>query len=93
MKFLVDELPYYESFCPLYMMCGDNASEEKCPKYWNKDKVCSHDNPHECCLLIEAGGVALKGSHICQTCRYFEDLDVLTSPCSTCFGASNWEDR
>lgn len=26
MKFVVDELPYYEELCPLYMMCGDNAS-------------------------------------------------------------------
>lgn len=55
MKFIVNELPYYEEFCPLYQMCGDNANDYKCPRYWTKDKVCSDDNPHECQFLIEAG--------------------------------------
>lgn len=55
MKFIVNELPYYEEFCPLYLMCWDNANDYKCPRYWAKDKVCSDDNPHECRFLIEAG--------------------------------------
>lgn len=55
MKFIVNELPYYEELCPLYLMCSDNASESKCPRYWTKDKVCSDSNPHECLFLIEAG--------------------------------------
>lgn len=51
MKFIVNELPYYEEFCPLYAICWDSD----CPRYWAKDKVCSDDNPHECQFLIEAG--------------------------------------
>ena len=54
MKFIVDELPYYGEFCPFWMMCSDNASDDKCPRYWNKYKVCSNDSPHECRLLVEA---------------------------------------
>lgn len=61
MKFLVDELPYYESFCPFAEKCCDDAHLSKCPRHWSKYEVYSRDNPHECCLLIEAGGVALKG--------------------------------
>lgn len=53
MKFIVNELPYYEEFCPLYLMCSDNANDYKCPRYWDKDKVCSDNNPHECLFLIE----------------------------------------
>lgn len=26
MKFVVDELPYYEELCPFWEMCYDNAS-------------------------------------------------------------------
>ena len=33
MKFIVDKLPYYEEFCPLYPMCWDNANDYKCPRY------------------------------------------------------------
>lgn len=54
MKFIVDQLPYYEEFCPLYMMCGCREGDDRCPRYWDKYKVCSDDNPHECCLLVEA---------------------------------------
>ena len=54
MKFIVDKLPYYEEFCPLYPMCWDNANDYKCPRYWSKDKVCSDDNLHECPFLVEA---------------------------------------
>ena len=54
MKFIVDELPYYEEFCSLYLMCSDNANEYKCPRFWGKDQVCSDNNPHECLFLVEA---------------------------------------
>ena len=54
MKFIVDELPYYEELCPLYPMCWDNANDHKCPRYWGKDKVCSDNNPRKCRFLVEA---------------------------------------
>lgn len=51
MKFLVDELPYYNDFCPLQgELCFYPID---CPKYWSKEKVCSDDNPHECSMLKE----------------------------------------
>lgn len=53
MKFVVDELPYYKEFCHFCMMCTDDASENRCPRYWNKDKVCSDDTPRECQFLVE----------------------------------------
>ena len=53
MKFIVDELPYYGDPCPLWMMCNKNAKEHECPRYWDKYKVCSDENPHECEHLIE----------------------------------------
>lgn len=56
MKFLVDQLPYYEETCPFWMMCCHNASEEACPRYWSKYKVTSDENPHECEFLIETKG-------------------------------------
>ena len=47
MKFIVDELPYYEELCPFYPMCSDNANSYICPRYWDKEKVCSDNrNPH-----------------------------------------------
>ncbi len=55
MKFLVDELPYYEGFCPFVEKCGADVRLGKCPRYWDKDKVCSDDNPYECRFLIEVG--------------------------------------
>lgn len=53
MKFVVDDLPYYGDLCPFSTMCSDNANDDKCPRYWNKYKICSDDNPHECQLLTE----------------------------------------
>lgn len=53
MKFMVDQLPYYGEFCPFWMTCGDNANDDKCPRYWSKYKVCSDENPHECNYLME----------------------------------------
>lgn len=53
MKFLVDELPYYEGFCPFVEKCGADVRLGKCPRYWDKDKVCSDDNPYECRFLVE----------------------------------------
>lgn len=53
MKFIVDELPYYEEPCLLWRACADRADHDNCPRYWDKYKVCSDENPHECKLLIE----------------------------------------
>lgn len=90
MKFIVNELPYYEEFCPLYGMCQDNASESNCPRYWSKDKVCSDDNPHECQLLAETDKHMGTNDHRCQTCKHFDDLDMKFS-CDICYGYSKWE--
>lgn len=54
MKFIVDELPYYEGFCPFVERCGADVRIGTCPRHWDKEKVCSDDNPHECRFLIEA---------------------------------------
>lgn len=54
MKFVVDELPYYGDDCPFYEMCQYSTYAEKCPRYWDKYKICSDDNPHECNLLVES---------------------------------------
>lgn len=53
MKFLVDELPYYGDLCPFWMngICG--SYDDECPRFWDKYKVCSEDNPHECMWLKE----------------------------------------
>lgn len=53
MKFVVDQLPYYEELCPLWMTCSKNAKKHECPRYWDKYEVCSDENPHECEHLIE----------------------------------------
>lgn len=53
MKFIVDQLPYYEELCPLWMACSKNVNKDECPRYWDKYKVCSDENPHECKHLIE----------------------------------------
>lgn len=53
MKFVVDELPYYGDPCQIWMMCSKNANEHECPRYWDKYKVCSDENPCECEYLIE----------------------------------------
>lgn len=60
MKFIVDTLPYYQDSCPFSFadnlgqtICPCCDTEEKCPRFWNKYKVCSEDNPCECEMLIE----------------------------------------
>ena len=55
-KFLVDELPYYGDECIFFItgMCYQN--NEDCPRYWDKYKVTSEDNPHECLWLKEYKG-------------------------------------
>lgn len=55
MKFIVDTLPYYGDECP-FSAKYDNICYEnkiKCPRYWDKEFICSNDNPHECTFLIE----------------------------------------
>lgn len=53
MKFLVDELPYYNNDCILADICEDRFSKDECPRHWDKEKVCSDTNPHQCNYLIE----------------------------------------
>lgn len=55
MKFVVNQLPYHEELCPLWMVCRKNVDEHECPRYWDRHKVCSDENPHECEYLIEMG--------------------------------------
>lgn len=76
MKFIVDELPYYEEFCPLYPMCWDNANDYKCPRYWDKDKVCSNDNPHECQFLIETSKNMNAGMTISKSQELYPDAPL-----------------
>lgn len=56
MKFLVDELPYYGDYCPFASKekCYASVMTNECPRHWDKYKVCSDENPHECELLKEA---------------------------------------
>lgn len=56
MKFLVDQLPYYGEYCPFREMCWSYERLGKCPRFWDKYKVCSDENPHECKYLIEQTG-------------------------------------
>lgn len=53
MKFLVNELPYYNDECPFLDICYESGSESYCPRCWDKYKVCSEDNPRECLWLKE----------------------------------------
>ena len=57
MKILVDELPYYGDPCPFAYdyseICYLSRMSPECPRNWNKYKVTSNDNPHECELLKE----------------------------------------
>ena len=53
MKFIVDQLPYYGDQCPFMSMCDDVDDKTNCPRYWDKYKVCSTKNMHECHYLIE----------------------------------------
>lgn len=55
MKFLVDSLPYYGIYCPLCDICSYDDTD-KCPRNWDKYKVASDENPHECIFLIEQTG-------------------------------------
>lgn len=102
MKFVVDELPYYDEYCPFWKVCYNSAGDDKCPRHWSKYKICSDDNPHECCLLIEACLIMPAKSEqesnhfdalFCSTCKHFENTDILKSPCPICIGFSNWEER
>lgn len=52
MRFLVDSLPYYQEYCPLESVCCD-ACIGQCPRCWNKEFVCSDENPHYCRWLRE----------------------------------------
>ena len=52
MRFLVDSLPYYRECCPLESICRD-ACIEQCPCRWDKEFVCSDENPHYCRWLRE----------------------------------------
>lgn len=54
MRFLVDGLPYYGEDCHFdaYDQCWARGTKE-CPMIWDKYKVCSEDNPHECMWLKE----------------------------------------
>lgn len=57
MKFIVDSLPYYGGSCPFAAFengkCPDKKLSSKCPRYWDKYRICSDENPHECQCLIE----------------------------------------
>mgnify|MGYP003546310052 CR=1 FL=1 len=67
MKFIVDILPYYGDECPFCnSICYEN--ETNCPRYWDKEFVCSNDNPNECEFLIEFDTYMGK--------REFEDEDT-----------------
>lgn len=52
MRFLVDSLPYYHEYCPLEGVCIECAPEQ-CPRCWDKEFVCSDENPHCCRWLRE----------------------------------------
>lgn len=56
-KFIVDELPYYGDDCALLIAGICHPNEHDCPRHWNKYKVSSEDNPHECLWLKEMKGV------------------------------------
>lgn len=54
MKFVVDDLPYYGDDCPLMLSEWCKSSYESiCPRFWDKEFVCSDENPHECPWLKE----------------------------------------
>lgn len=72
MKFLVNELPYYNEFCPLSNVCWYT----ECPRYWDKDKVCSDDNPHECLLLVEVGKSMNSGMTISKIQELYPDAPL-----------------
>lgn len=54
MKFIVDSLPYYGGECPFDTPKYDSVCRmTKCPQIWDKEFICSENNPHECEYLIE----------------------------------------
>lgn len=62
MKFIVDTLPYYGDECPFDISEYDNVCRmAKCPKYWDKEFICSKNNPRECEYLIEFDKYMEKG--------------------------------
>ena len=69
MKFIVDQLPYYGELCPLWTMCSKNAKEHECPRYWDKYKVCSDENPHECEHLIETELITMTEEELLESIK------------------------
>lgn len=63
MKFVVNQLPYYGELCPLWTMCSKNAKEHECPRYWDKYKVCSDENPHETVSCTKNTPPIMKGGN------------------------------
>lgn len=61
MKFVVDSLPCYGDDCPFTFNLEDSygyglcsyKNNKKCPRYWDKEFICSENNPHKCEYLIE----------------------------------------
>ena len=56
MRFMVDELPYYEEDCVVAPWCPYVNDPVACPRKWSKYMVTSDTNPHECHLLAEQKG-------------------------------------
>ena len=52
MRFLVENLPYYYDNCPFVDDCID-AGTMNCPRHWDKEFVCSDENPHCCRWMRE----------------------------------------
>lgn len=52
MRFLVENLPYYNNYCPFMDDCLEKDGVY-CPRAWGKEFVCSDENPHCCCRLRE----------------------------------------
>lgn len=80
MKFLVDELPYYNDDCPFEVVCFASDNRSRCPRHWSKEEICSEDNPHECCMLKEIvendADKDLTDSDVahivrCKNCKYY----------------------
>lgn len=54
MKFLVDNLPYYNEDCPFMDgACYTFGKGNTCPRNWSTPKIYSENNPRECVLLKE----------------------------------------
>ena len=52
MRFLVENLPYRHAYCPFLEDCIDKNGED-CPRIWDKEFICSDNNPHCCRRLRE----------------------------------------